>query len=145
MILVILLVSSVAVGEVVSDFSNRCKQFFADPKGGISPPTVFDGQQYSQICQTLDSKKGYKYATHYDTKNKIPVYSAYVYDGRESLDRNCMWNIEPQVKWNLTVLKYRAFYLIFTNVFGIFIYLWSILILLLVVCCNVGILLPTYC
>ncbi|XP_062866889.1 endonuclease domain-containing 1 protein-like, partial [Trichomycterus rosablanca] len=38
-----------------------------------------------------------KYATYYDTDNKIPVYSAYKFEGVGNCDRKKSWFIEPQL------------------------------------------------
>lgn len=78
----------------------KCPQFFA---AGI-PPTVLhdpaDNNRYKQICQCLldqNERPQYFYATLYDTKNKIPVYSAYEFR-RADVDRVDRWYVEPQVR-----------------------------------------------
>ena len=93
------LVSSVAV--VVKDFTKTCPQFFANPLGKRTTPTVFTGNQYRQICQKHQNI--YSFATFYESQNKIPVYSAYVYEGRQSWTRKTSWDIEPQVSFDFTV------------------------------------------
>ncbi|XP_076139390.1 endonuclease domain-containing 1 protein-like [Alosa pseudoharengus] len=50
---------------------------------------------YQQICQKHMNK--YRYATLYDTTNRIPVYSAYKYVGYAPLTRSGSWMIEPQL------------------------------------------------
>ncbi|XP_043914237.1 endonuclease domain-containing 1 protein-like isoform X2 [Protopterus annectens] len=63
--------------EVVPDFKN-CNEFFyskQEPSGFI--PRNGDGR-YKRICQTLHNKR--YFATLYDTKYRIPVYSAYLPD-----------------------------------------------------------------
>lgn len=95
--LLLLLVSSVGIAKVVLNFSETCGEFFANPNGEISPPTVFQGNGYREICQKRAGQTGYEFATHYDTNNRIPVYSAYVYEGRQTCDRKDVWFIEPQV------------------------------------------------
>uniref|UniRef100_A0A9J7Y463 Endonuclease domain-containing 1 protein-like n=1 Tax=Cyprinus carpio carpio TaxID=630221 RepID=A0A9J7Y463_CYPCA len=74
------------LARVVEDFKSECGQFFAN---GISP-TKFPGPQYKQICQ-MRNYVDY-YATFYDTFNKIPVYSAYKFEGighcRRQIDDN---------------------------------------------------------
>lgn len=82
------------LAEVVDDFKSKCPQYFMN---GI-PPTVPRGAQYKQICQTLNDTK--YYATLYDTNNKIPVYSAYKYIGKEQCKRPGSWYIEPQLEDN---------------------------------------------
>ncbi|KAI7811234.1 endonuclease domain-containing 1 protein-like [Triplophysa rosa] len=89
--LVMLFLLSGGSAEVVTDFQKACGGFF---KNGISP-TVLPGTQYKQICQTLDNQA--YYATLYDTENKIPVYSAYVFEGKMGCDRSDKWYIEPQL------------------------------------------------
>lgn len=77
--------------KVVKDFEQECGTFFA---GGKSP-TTFTGPQYKQICQTLNGVV--YYATYYDTYNKIPVYSAYKFEGLKDCTRLDKWHIEPQL------------------------------------------------
>ncbi|XP_043914721.1 endonuclease domain-containing 1 protein-like [Protopterus annectens] len=63
--------------EVVPDFKN-CSEFFyneQEPSGFI--PRNGD-RRYKRICQTLNNKR--YFATLYDTKYRIPVYSAYLPD-----------------------------------------------------------------
>ncbi|KAL0151494.1 hypothetical protein M9458_053199, partial [Cirrhinus mrigala] len=76
--------------RVVSDFEKECGQFFANGKS----PTTFSGAQYKQICQTLNNVD--YFATLYDTDNKIPVYSAYKFEGLMGCTRLQKWHIEPQ-------------------------------------------------
>ncbi|XP_076864058.1 endonuclease domain-containing 1 protein-like [Brachyhypopomus gauderio] len=90
----------VAVGRVVNSFKESCPQFFiANPsdQNVHYPPTVLqDGQKperYKQICQLF--KNVYRYATLYDTQGRIPVYSAYYYDGSQKTEK-VAWKIEPQ-------------------------------------------------
>ncbi|XP_048053712.1 endonuclease domain-containing 1 protein-like [Megalobrama amblycephala] len=89
-VLMLSLVSSVSA-EVVEDFEEKCGQFFA----GRKSPTTFTGSQYEQICQTLNGVV--HYATYYDTKNKIPVYSAYRFEGIKKCKRLNKWYIEPNL------------------------------------------------
>ncbi|KAL7846052.1 hypothetical protein AOLI_G00242440 [Acnodon oligacanthus] len=63
--------------------------------GTVSPPTVFTGNNYKQICQIRE--KTFEYATLYDTENRIPVYSAYRFEGIKACDRDD-WYIEPQLE-----------------------------------------------
>ncbi|KAL7868957.1 hypothetical protein SRHO_G00103410 [Serrasalmus rhombeus] len=78
----LLLLTLGALGDVVDDFTKHCSQFFLDGK----PPRMFPdsnavSDDYKQICQKYKNK--YHYATLYDTKRKIPVYSAYEFKRTE--------------------------------------------------------------
>ncbi|KAK2857390.1 hypothetical protein Q7C36_005310 [Tachysurus vachellii] len=91
--------SSLTLTEVVNDFQNSCPVFFIRSPNGkqIIPPTVFKGYQYKQICQRLNNL--YTFATLYDTKNRIPVYSAYTFSGGDpTLIRKEEWKNEPQLE-----------------------------------------------
>ncbi|XP_077061025.1 endonuclease domain-containing 1 protein-like [Siphateles boraxobius] len=77
--------------RVVLDFEQECGQFFANRRS----PTRFPGPQYKQICQTLNGVV--HYATYYDTYNKIPVYSAYKFEGIMHCERLNKWYIEPRL------------------------------------------------
>ncbi|XP_050959646.1 endonuclease domain-containing 1 protein-like [Labeo rohita] len=96
LILHVLMLSLLSSGsaEVVTDFERECGQFFANGRS----PTIFPGQQYRQICQ-MQKNVSY-YATFYDTYNKIPVYSAYVFTGIRHCIRKTRWYIEPQIDDN---------------------------------------------
>ncbi|KAK3523447.1 hypothetical protein QTP86_033616 [Hemibagrus guttatus] len=83
----------------VTNFT-KCPQFFF---GGLNTiPTIlkdpFDPNRYKQICQCLLDQNGpkYYYATLYDTKNKIPVYSAYELN-HATVNRIDRWYVEPQL------------------------------------------------
>ncbi|XP_049326115.1 endonuclease domain-containing 1 protein-like [Astyanax mexicanus] len=92
----LLLALSGCFSEVVKDFTQSCPQFFADPEEVRSPPTIFKDPQYKHICQIRENK--YEYATLYDTANRIPVYSAYKFQGLiDCTQRNKRWFIEPQL------------------------------------------------
>ncbi|XP_052403163.1 endonuclease domain-containing 1 protein-like [Carassius gibelio] len=80
--------------KVVQNFEIECGQFFAN---GTSP-TRFNDPQYRQICQTLNNV--FYYATFYDTDKKIPVYSAYKFEGLMNCTRTNAWYIEPQLDDN---------------------------------------------
>ncbi|XP_047669364.1 endonuclease domain-containing 1 protein-like isoform X1 [Tachysurus fulvidraco] len=84
--------SSLTLMEVVMDFKNYCSEFFIQ----IITPTVFKGYQYKQICQRLNNL--YTFATLYDMKNRIPVYSAYTFSGGDERDRKGVWKNEPQLE-----------------------------------------------
>ncbi|KAI4895948.1 hypothetical protein NFI96_018483 [Prochilodus magdalenae] len=92
----LLLALSGCSSEVVNSFTQTCNQFFASPGGALSPPTVFTGPNYQQICQVRVNT--YEYATLYDTANRIPVYSAYKFEGLKQCTRTSSWYIEPQLE-----------------------------------------------
>uniref|UniRef100_A0A8C6X9A7 Endonuclease domain-containing 1 protein n=1 Tax=Naja naja TaxID=35670 RepID=A0A8C6X9A7_NAJNA len=77
-------------GEVVDSFQDHCPQFFlreTPPVIGVPPSPV-------RICQRYQNV--YRFATLYDKHNRIPVYSAYVYNpGKAKRPRT--WMVEPQV------------------------------------------------
>ncbi|XP_050959644.1 endonuclease domain-containing 1 protein-like [Labeo rohita] len=77
--------------KVVKDFKSECDDFFANKKS----PTGFSGKQYEKICQNLNNVV--YYATLYDTVSKIPVYSAYKFEGLKNCTRLNKWYIEPQL------------------------------------------------
>ncbi|XP_052403105.1 endonuclease domain-containing 1 protein [Carassius gibelio] len=89
-VLMLSLLSSCSA-RVVQDFESECGQFFANRKS----PTIFSDSQYKQICQTLNNNV--YYATYYDTHNRIPVYSAYKFEGLKDCKRLDKWYIEPQL------------------------------------------------
>ncbi|KAL6481267.1 hypothetical protein MHYP_G00093470 [Metynnis hypsauchen] len=95
-LVLLLLALSGCSSEVVDDFTQTCPRFIANPGGTLSPPTVFKEKNYKQICQILNNT--YEYATLYDTANRIPVYSAYKFEGRKGCDRKGNWYIEPQLE-----------------------------------------------
>ncbi|XP_050957320.1 endonuclease domain-containing 1 protein-like [Labeo rohita] len=87
--------------EVVDSFK-QCSGFFFKEE----PPKIndilersvsLDDNRYKLICQKYNGKN--RYATLYDTKNKIPVFSAYTYNGRKISGRpKIPWMIEPQLE-----------------------------------------------
>ncbi|KAF7689791.1 endonuclease domain-containing 1 protein-like [Silurus meridionalis] len=94
-VLLVPLLLSVCLGKV-GDFIRDCPGFFLKLNGVISPPTRFVGNQYKQICQTLNDKV--EFASFYDTNNRIPVYSAYKFIGKVNCTRRSgKWFIEPQL------------------------------------------------
>nr|XP_055062674.1 endonuclease domain-containing 1 protein-like [Misgurnus anguillicaudatus] len=93
-LLVMLSLLSGGSTKVVQDFQTECGNFFINRV----TPTVLNGPQYKQICQTLKNKQ--YFATLYDTTNKIPVYSAYVFEGLIDCKRQNNWYIEPQLENN---------------------------------------------
>ncbi|XP_027034332.2 endonuclease domain-containing 1 protein-like isoform X2 [Tachysurus fulvidraco] len=90
--------SSLTLMEVVTDFKNSGSEFFIRRPNSrqIITPTVFKGYQYKQICQCLNNL--YTFATLYDMKNRIPVYSAYTFSGERRTVRNNVWKNEPQLE-----------------------------------------------
>uniref|UniRef100_A0A8C5RUN6 ENDD1 protein n=1 Tax=Laticauda laticaudata TaxID=8630 RepID=A0A8C5RUN6_LATLA len=78
-------------GEVVDSFQDHCPQFFlreTPPVIGVPPSPV-------RICQRYQNL--YCFATLYDKHNRIPVYSAYVYNPGKA-KRPGKWMVEPQVR-----------------------------------------------
>ncbi|XP_034608185.1 endonuclease domain-containing 1 protein-like [Trachemys scripta elegans] len=77
--------------EVVTSFENTCPQFFfreTPPNDAIKPANP------AQICQLY--KNQYRFATLYDRDNRIPIYSAYVYQPGYG-KRPDSWMVEPQL------------------------------------------------
>ncbi|NWR40652.1 ENDD1 protein, partial [Tachuris rubrigastra] len=78
-------------GEVVPSFENTCDQFFYQKMPatkGLEP------QNPAWICQTFNNQ--HFYATLYDKKERIPVYSAYIYQPGTGT-RPQTWMVEPQL------------------------------------------------
>lgn len=84
-------------GEVINNNNNHfgpCHNVFLNNLP-ITPPAM-GRPRYQQICQLYGNF--YRYATLYDTQNKIPVYSAYHYTGFiPNLGRRSSWWIEPEL------------------------------------------------
>ncbi|KAI5090261.1 endonuclease domain-containing 1 protein-like [Silurus meridionalis] len=94
-VLLVPLLLSVCLGKV-GDFIRDCPGFFPKLNGVISPPKMFVGRQYKQICQTLNNNV--EFATFYNIKNRIPVYSSYKFTGQVKCTRKTgKWFIEPQL------------------------------------------------
>lgn len=70
-----------------------CTRFFLNNQP-IAPPALVR-PRYQQICQMLGGV--HRYATLYDTQNRIPVYSAYHYTIHPPGLNEIGWMIEPQV------------------------------------------------
>lgn len=92
----------VTVMAVVASFATTCPDFFIKDNNqkAITPTVLTDPNpdRYKQICQQYkNNQASYRYATLYDTNNRIPVYSAYVYTGYQQTDRKGSWMIEPQL------------------------------------------------
>ncbi|XP_051729702.1 endonuclease domain-containing 1 protein-like [Ctenopharyngodon idella] len=88
--------------EVVNSFST-CRQFFLDEQSPVIPGILNgsvsqDNNRYKLICQKY--KNIYRFATLYDTKKKIPVFSAYKYTGHYTGRPRPRWMIEPQLETN---------------------------------------------
>ncbi|KAI5091163.1 endonuclease domain-containing 1 protein-like [Silurus meridionalis] len=101
LVLLISAFSSLTLMEVVNDFSSRkCSEFFIKNQNHIITPTVLEGEQYERICQRW--KNVYRFATLYDTNNRIPVYSAYKYYGIDppgrKKNKTVSWKNEPQLE-----------------------------------------------
>ncbi|XP_077196452.1 endonuclease domain-containing 1 protein-like [Paroedura picta] len=77
--------------EVVESFEDTCPQFFFRE----TPPRIGLTASYMvPICQRY--KNQYRYATLYDQENRIPVYSAYIYNPGQG-KRPSNWMVEPQL------------------------------------------------
>ncbi|KAL7865140.1 hypothetical protein SRHO_G00103870 [Serrasalmus rhombeus] len=98
-LLLLLGVTSLTESEVVQSFKSKCRQFFflghLPSAKRVATPTVFRGQNYKQICQRW--KNQYRFATLYDTKSRIPVYSAYTFISSNPFKRVDDWKVEPQL------------------------------------------------
>ncbi|KAL1270480.1 hypothetical protein QQF64_029496 [Cirrhinus molitorella] len=85
------------LSEVVDNNFSKCKEFFLN---NAPPDLTLPGVSVKPICQCVRGDKRqqiYLYATLYSTTWKIPVYSAYVYRGNQSIGRCDAWYIEPQL------------------------------------------------
>ncbi|XP_064788916.1 endonuclease domain-containing 1 protein-like [Oncorhynchus masou masou] len=76
-----------ALSHVVENFSvvPQCKTFFLEGTtpnlpGILVGGTVQNQSRYKPICQKYNNM--YRFATLYDTTNKIPVFSAYTFTGK---------------------------------------------------------------
>ncbi|KAM3832758.1 endonuclease domain-containing 1 protein-like [Vipera latastei] len=77
-------------GEVVDSFEANCPQFFLRE----TPPVIRHPPRSVRICQRYQNL--YRFATLYDEDNRIPVYSAYIYNPGKA-KRPKKWMIEPQL------------------------------------------------
>ncbi|XP_064882072.1 uncharacterized protein LOC135574410 [Oncorhynchus nerka] len=91
-----------ALSHVVVKFSDvpQCKTFFLEGTtpnltGILVGGTVQNQNRYKPICQLY--KNISRFATLYDTTNKIPVFSAYTFTGKVVGRPSQSWMIEPQV------------------------------------------------
>ncbi|XP_066525925.1 endonuclease domain-containing 1 protein-like [Hoplias malabaricus] len=93
---VLMLLSLGAEGEVVLEDFSKCKETF------LNGPPVFNTKTPSRhvfICQK--HIKVYRFATRYDSEEKIPVYSAYKYQVRGDCYMarpQITWMVEPQLE-----------------------------------------------
>uniref|UniRef100_A0A8B9HUN8 Endonuclease domain-containing 1 protein-like n=1 Tax=Astyanax mexicanus TaxID=7994 RepID=A0A8B9HUN8_ASTMX len=107
---VLMLLTLGALGEVVVNFK-KCAGFFRDgnpPVFTTKRPRDSSDTRYVKICQSY--KNQYRYATLYDTANKIPMYSAYKYTRTVKCKvkrRKITWKIEPQVRSLIMELWYN--------------------------------------
>ncbi|XP_071234419.1 endonuclease domain-containing 1 protein-like [Salvelinus alpinus] len=94
-----------ALSHVVGNFS-ECKKFFMEGTTPNLPGILVNGtvqnqgqnqNRYKPICQKFNNI--YRFATLYDTTNRIPVFSAYTFTGPPTGPRpNQHWMIEPQLE-----------------------------------------------
>ncbi|CDR18022.1 unnamed protein product [Oncorhynchus mykiss] len=83
-----------ALSRVVNRFDPECKEFFLE---GTTPNLPVQNQnRYKPICQKY--KNIYRFATLYDTTNKIPVFSAYTFSAPGGKRQSWSWMIEPQLE-----------------------------------------------
>lgn len=85
--------------EVVDSMS-QCAEFLLDrtpPEipGVLQNGNITDQNRYKTICQTYNDRR--RFVTLYDTRNKIPVFSAYRYRGATGSRPKTPWKVEPQV------------------------------------------------
>ncbi|XP_056597520.1 endonuclease domain-containing 1 protein-like [Triplophysa dalaica] len=89
-----------AIDSELVDFS-KCREFFFE---GLSPviPGILENStpqigRYKTICQKQENS--YRFATFYDTRNRIPVFSAYKFTAAANISRiRDGWMIEPQLE-----------------------------------------------
>lgn len=87
--------------KLVDSFST-CPDFFSEKTPPVIPGILEDSgskdqNRYKLICQEYP-KDIYRFATLYDKKHKIPVFSAYKYTGKGDFRRpNNDFRIEPEV------------------------------------------------
>ncbi|KAA0709968.1 Endonuclease domain-containing 1 protein [Triplophysa tibetana] len=97
---VLLLLTFPAVIPEVVDFS-KCSEFFFKGKSpvitGILENSKSQNNQYKTICQKYEN--AYRFATLYDTTNRIPVFSAYKVTVDKQIERpDTTWMNEPQLE-----------------------------------------------
>ncbi|KAK2863305.1 hypothetical protein Q5P01_002838 [Channa striata] len=102
----LLLLSITPTETEVVKLLSQCDRFFLEQTppqvpGSLEKGIIKNSNQYKAICQTYKDER--RFVTLYDTKNKIPVFSAYKYRGEGPLDedkkrpKNVPWKIEPQI------------------------------------------------
>nr|XP_055075376.1 endonuclease domain-containing 1 protein-like [Misgurnus anguillicaudatus] len=95
---VLLLLICPSVISKVIDFS-ECSQFFYQGQPPVIPGILENSRSmdnpYKTICQKYEGE--YRFATLYDTTNRIPVFSAYRFTGGK-FKANMEWMIEPQLE-----------------------------------------------
>ncbi|XP_016348042.1 endonuclease domain-containing 1 protein-like [Sinocyclocheilus anshuiensis] len=83
-----------AMPEVVRAFT-KCREFFYKEQPPVIPG-ILDSRSlennYKEICQKY--RNVYRFATFYDTANRIPVFSAYKYTGQST-----SWFRRPRIPW----------------------------------------------
>ncbi|XP_017663263.1 PREDICTED: endonuclease domain-containing 1 protein-like isoform X1 [Lepidothrix coronata] len=77
--------------EVVTSFESSCPQFFFRE---TPPNEALEPENPAWICQRYNNQ--YFFATLYDRKERIPVYSAYIYEPGPG-KRPQGWLVEPQL------------------------------------------------
>ncbi|XP_067284660.1 endonuclease domain-containing 1 protein-like [Pseudorasbora parva] len=88
------------MAEVVDSFS-KCSDFFIkneppEIEGVLKNSVSQDEDRYKLICQKYDEQ--YRFATLYDIREKIPVFSAYKFTGIYKKTPHIQWMIEPQLE-----------------------------------------------
>ncbi|XP_025756813.1 endonuclease domain-containing 1 protein isoform X2 [Oreochromis niloticus] len=97
----LLLLSIVPTDSRVVTSVEDCNEFFLQQippniPGILEGGNTLDQNRYKVICQTLRNIR--RFVTLYDTKNRIPVFSAAEYRGGPAGKRpKIKWMIEPQV------------------------------------------------
>ncbi|XP_071406215.1 endonuclease domain-containing 1 protein-like [Pithys albifrons albifrons] len=77
--------------EVGTSFHN-CRKFFYQNN---TPNSALNPKNPAWICQRYNN--GYHYATLYDRDRRIPIYSAYTYQGERGSRPTKTWMLEPQL------------------------------------------------
>lgn len=86
----LLWINGLVLGEISENFF-KCLNFFYND----TPPTGIDQQGYKPICQRYKNK--YHFASLYDCKRRIPLYSAYILSCADGPRPKVNWMYEPQV------------------------------------------------
>ncbi|KAI7798652.1 endonuclease domain-containing 1 protein-like [Triplophysa rosa] len=98
---VLLALSFPGIISRLEDKFTNCSEFFSKGEppviSGILENSEPQNNDYRVVCQKYKNKT--RYATLYDTKKKIPVFSAYKYTGTNELTRpEIPWMIELQLE-----------------------------------------------